>query len=140
MPSETNMTEPDPAIFDLSQWPIVQARFPELGLERRVERVLDGFDRLIARGEPFAIIWTLASHEMEEEPHEDEKRSNIWLRRRRLDLAACCRGYVYIVADPVFRTELEKHLVKVARVLPFPKLVVETREAAEAAAGAMMAA
>ena len=69
----------------------------------------------LGRGEPFAIAWTVTSHDMEEEPHEDEKRANQWVRRRRLDFAACCCGYVYIVADPAFRKVLEEHLVKVAR-------------------------
>ena len=38
------LPEPDAEIFDLSAWPVVQARFPELGMERRLERVLNGFD------------------------------------------------------------------------------------------------
>ncbi|MEM9631523.1 MAG: hypothetical protein AAGA50_09375 [Pseudomonadota bacterium] len=117
---------PDSKLFDLSLWPIVIARFPELDEEHRVKRVLDSLDAILEQNTSYVIIWRTASHNHDEEAHEDEKQSNKWIKTRREDINKLCKGYVYIVNNPEFRSELESHLAVVsARLFKFPMKIVE---------------
>ena len=122
---------PDSALFDLSEWPLVLARFPELDEENRVTRVLEGLDAILDQQKPYAVVWQVASHDHDDEPHEGEVISNKWIKRRRNDLNTYCRGYTYIVPDPSFRDELEDHLAVVReRLFQFPMEIAEHKEEA----------
>ncbi len=117
---------PDTAFFDLSHWPIVMARFPELAEENRVARLLDGLDSILDEERPYVVIWQIATHDHDDEPHEDEKISNQWIKRRKADLNKFCRGYVYVVSDPAFREEFEEHLDVVRdRLFVFPMEIAQ---------------
>lgn len=136
----TNMTEqpefrgakPDAKLFDLNAWPTVFVRFPELDEDRRSERVLEGLDRLLDQQRRFVVIWVPPSHAHESEPHEDERRASLWIKRRRDDLGRHCAGYIYLTSEPALRSKLRKTFPKTDKIFPFPKLLVESRqEAAE---------
>ena len=101
------MTHPSPqipgldtALFDTREWPLVYGRFPELNEPDRVSRILDSLDAIIAQQQAFVLAWIPPSHDHDDEPHEDEKRSVIWIKQRKTALRAHCRGYLYITADP----------------------------------------
>lgn len=131
---EFHGVKPDAGLFDLSTWPIVFVRFPELNEERRSERVLDGLDRLIDQERRFVVIWVPPSHAHESEPHADERRASLWIKRRRDDLGRHCAGYIYLTSEPALRSKLTKTFPKTDKIFPFPKFLVESRqEAAERA-------
>ena len=118
---------PDAELFDLASWPIVFVRFPELGEDRRSERVLAGLGRLLAQERPFVVIWLPPSHAHESEPHEDEKRASLWIKQRRADLGRHCAGYIYLTTEAALRSRLTKTFPKMDKIFPFPKLLVENR-------------
>lgn len=122
--------KPDTALFDLTAWPIAFVRFPELGEERRSERVLDGLDRLLDQECRFVVIWMPPSHAHEREPHEDERRASVWIKRRRDVLGRHCAGYIYLTSEPALRSRLTRTFPKTDKIFPFPKVLVESREAA----------
>jgi hypothetical protein len=131
---------PDAELFDLSRWPIVTARFPELEENNRVDRVLNGLDAILDQKTHYAIIWLAASHNHDEESHEDEKLSNKWIKKRKSDLNRFCRGYTYVVTDTGFREELESHLAVVnGRLFKFPMKIVEKEADAIEVARQMLA-
>lgn len=122
--------KPDSGLFDLGAWPIVFVRFPELREERRSERVLEGLDRLLDQERRFVVIWTPPSHAHESEPHEDERRASLWIKRRRNDLGRHCAGYIYLTSDPALRSRLTRTFPKTDKIFPFPKFLVESRQEA----------
>lgn len=121
---------PDPELFDIGAWPIVFARFPELEEPGRVDRVLNSLQALLDQKQRFVVVWGMASHDHDDEPHEDEKQSMIWLKRHRNELRDWCAGYVYITQDPELRALLDGRFPVVEKFLSFPKQVVEDREEA----------
>ncbi|MFK4259504.1 hypothetical protein [Agrobacterium tumefaciens] len=122
---------PDAALFDISLWPIVSARFPELDEPGRLNRVLDGLDRLLEQRSGYVLIWTPASHHHDKEPHDQEKASNLWIKRRKVAINTYCQGYIYVVQDPAFERELRAQLKKVStRLFCFPMIIEQTPEAA----------
>lgn len=117
--------------FDLQHWPIVFVRFPELDELDRVQGVLDGLGRILDQQQPFVAVWTPASHDHDDEPHEDEKTSNIWIKNHRDALNTYCRGYVYVTRDEALGALLTKRIGTImGRLFKFPMEVVQTREAA----------
>lgn len=126
---------PDATLFDLSNWPVAFMRFPELDEPDRLARALAGFDALMNREEPYALVIQLASHDHDDEPHEAEKISNIWVKKRREKLGAHCRCMVYVTPDPEVQEEMRGQLQKFAKAYPVKTMrVVASREEGEAAA------
>jgi len=122
---------PDVDIFDLSDWPVVFTRFPELDEENRVERVLTGLDCLLEQKTPYVNVWIPPSHDHDDEPHEDEKASMVWVKGHKDQLNAHCAGYIYIVTDEKLQKLLEGRLKTVSkRLYSFPMKIVKTREEA----------
>ncbi len=121
---------PDTALVDISEWPIAFARFPELDEPDRVARMLTSLDRILDQRRPFVMVWTPASHDHDDEPHEDEKQSTIWLKRRKGDLQTFCKGYVYITTDPDLRALLTGRFRTIETLLPFPKELADDRDEA----------
>ncbi|KQR63179.1 hypothetical protein [Acidovorax sp. Leaf160] len=119
---------PDAALFDIGEWPIVYARFPELDEVDRVPRTLRSLDAVLAQRQRFVIVWTPARHDHDDEPHEDERQSMVWLKARKGDLREWCAGYVYVTTDPALRTLLTSRFVTVSKLLPFPKLLADDRD------------
>ncbi len=119
---------PDAALFDISEWPIVYARFPELGEADRVPRVLRSLDAVLNQRRRFVIVWTPPSHDHDDEPHQDERQSMVWLKARKVDLREWCAGYLYVTTDPSLRTLLTSRFVTVSKLLPFPKLLADDRD------------
>ena len=129
---------PDAALFDIGEWPIVYARFPELGEADRVPRTLRSLDAVLDQRQRFVIVWTPASHDHDDEPHEDERQSMVWLKRRKGDLREWCAGYVYVTTDPALRALLTWRFVTVSKLLPFPKLLADDRDDARRQALALL--
>ena len=126
----------DPALFDAGQWPLIFGRFPELSESDRVSRILDSLDAILALKQPFVMAWIPPSHDHDDEPHEDEKRSVVWIKERKSDLRAYCKGYIYVTQDADLRELLEGRLKQVRKMYGFPMVVVAHRcEAAEKALG-----
>lgn len=130
MTQDLTQPQPDGSLFDISAWPIVFARFPELEEEDRVNRVLDSLQWVINQKERFVIIWGMPRHDHDDEPHEDEKQSMIWLKKNKVALRNYCAGYVYITQDPHLRDLLNGRFPVVEKFLAFPKRVVETHDEA----------
>ncbi len=124
----------DPVLFDASQWPLIFGRFPELSESDRVSRILDSLDAILAFKQPFVMARIPPSHDHDDEPHEDEKRSVVWIKKRKLDLRAYCKGYLYVTQDADLRELLEGRLKQVRKMYGFPMVVVaDQNEAAEKA-------
>ena len=122
---------PNPEIFDISDWPVVHARFPELDEQDRVNRVLDGLQAVLNQSQKFVIIWGMPRHDHDDEPHEDEKQS---MKRHKAELARWCEGYVYVTQDPELRRLLLGRFPVVEKFLSFPKQVTDDRAEALAIA------
>ncbi len=120
----------DATLFDASEWPLVYGRFPELNEPDRVSRILDSLDAILALKQAFVMAWIPPSHDHDDEPHEDEKRSVVWIKQRKADLRQHCRGYLYITAEPALRALLEGRLETVKKMYGFPMVVVEDRTVA----------
>lgn len=125
---------PSPELFDIGDWPVVHARFPELDEEDRVSRVLDGLQAVLNQNQKFVIIWGMPRHDHDDEPHADEKQSMIWLKRHKAELARWCAGYVYVTQDPELRRLLLGRFPVVEKFLSFPKRVTDHRDEALAIA------
>lgn len=132
---DQTLIQPDPTIFDLSDWPVVRARFPELNETDRVTRLSSGIDSLLARREPFAVVWFMASHDHDDEPKEDDRAAHIWLKKVRKDLNIFVKGYAYVTADEAIDVVLRERLEKVAsKLFVFPTYVTDdAKEAVEVA-------
>ena len=128
----------DTQLFDTSEWPLVYGRFPELNESDRVTRILNSLDAILALQQPFVMAWIPPSHDHDDEPHEDEKRSVVWIKQRKADLRAHCRGYLYITRDPALRTLLEDRLNQVRKMYGFAMVAVDDRDAARIQAQALL--
>lgn len=120
----------DPLLFDTSEWPLVYGRFPELNEADRVSRILDSLGAILALKQPFVMAWIPPSHDHDDEPHEDEKRSVVWIKQHKAELREHCRGYLYLTADPDLRALLEGRLQQVRKMYGFPMVVVADKAAA----------
>lgn len=120
----TYAAAPDDMLFDTGEWPVAFLRFPELDEENRLERVLAGFDAMINRNEPFALVIRLASHDHDDEPHEAEKRSNIWMKRRREAFGTYCKAIIYVTPDPALQEEMRAKLPRFAKAVSVKTLRV----------------
>jgi hypothetical protein len=118
----------DTALFDTRDWPLVFGSFPELTEPRRVDRILESLDAILALEQPFVMAWIPPSHDHDDEPHEDEKRSVVWIKQRKAVLREHCRGYLYVTDDPALRDLLEGRLRTVHKMYGFPMLVLSNRE------------
>ncbi|MCC9623913.1 hypothetical protein LPB41_19720 [Thalassospira sp. MA62] len=126
--------------YDLSDWPIAVIRFPELGEEDRVNGVLGGLGTLLDQKVPFVAVWIPASHDHDDEPHEDERTSNIWVKHHREALNTYCRGYIYLAEDEDMFALLDERAEKIGgRLFKFPMKVVRDRETAISVGREMMA-
>lgn len=114
---ETYAAAPDSTLFDITAWPVAFLRFPELDEEKRLERVLAGFDAMINRSEPFTLVIQLASHDHDDEPHEAEKRSNIWMKRRREAFGTHCQAIIYVTPDLSLQEEMRANLPKYRKAI-----------------------
>lgn len=128
--SEMTIPGLDTILFEASQWPLVFGRFPELDEPRRVSRILDSLDAILALKQPFVMAWIPPGHEHDDEPHEDEKRSVIWIKQRKAELRTHCKGYLYVTADPALRDLLEGRLQQVRKMYGFPMVVVNDKKRA----------
>lgn len=128
----------DPVLFDTREWPVVYGRFPELDEPDRVDRILGSLDRLLDHQQPFVMVWIPPRHDHDDEPHEDEKRSVVWLKQRKDMLRRLCAGYVYETADPTLQALLEGRLQTVRKLYGFPMVVVSDRDSARRQAQAML--
>lgn len=116
---------PDEQLFDISAWPVVFGQFPELGEADRVDRVLNSLQAIIDQKQRFVIVWKMPRHDHDDEPHEDEKQSLIWLKKHKAELQAWCAGYVYVTQDPELRALLLGRFPVVEKFLSFPKKVAD---------------
>ena len=121
----------DTQLFDASEWPLVYGRFPELSESDRVTRILDSLDAILALQQPFVMAWIPPSHDHDDEPHADEKRSVVWIKQRKADLRQHCRGYLYITDDAALAELLESRLQTVRKMYGFPMTVVADRASAQ---------
>lgn len=121
----------DPILFDTREWPIVYCRFPELNEPNRVSRLLDSLDLILASQQSFVMVWTPASHDHDDETHEDEKRSALWIKQRKHALRAFCAGYVYLAENESLRALLEDRLLMVKKLYGFPMRVVSNKADAQ---------
>ena len=136
--SEIFLPGVDRVLFDSNEWPLIYGRFPELHEPDRVSRILDSLDGILARKQPFVMAWIPPSHDHDDEPHEDEKRSVVWIKQRKADLREHCRGYLYITTDSDLRELLEGRLKQVRKLYGFPMVVVADKAAARAQARALL--
>ncbi|OKH86323.1 hypothetical protein [Thalassospira sp. TSL5-1] len=125
---------PSPVFFDMSAWPIAFVRFPELDDADRLEGVLGGLERLLDQKVPFVAVWIPASHDHDDEPHEDEIASNKWIKQHRDALNTYCKGYVYITRDTALAALLTDRIAIISgRLFTFPmKVVQDHKEALQA--------
>lgn len=131
---------PSPVFFDLAAWPIAFVRFPELDDEDRLEGVLGGLEMLLDQKVPFVAVWIPASHDHDDEPHEDEIASNKWIKRHREALNTYCKGYVYITHDEALAALLTDRIATISgRLFQFPMKVVGDHEEALQAGELMLA-
>lgn len=131
VPAEFVGPMPRADFFDLEYWPVAFVRFPELHEEDRVHGVLEGLAGLLDQKKPFVVVWIPASHDHDDEPHEDEKTSNIWIKKHREALNTYCKGYVYVTTDAELAAFLTKRIDTVSgRLFNFPMKVVDNRDAA----------
>lgn len=116
---------------DLSQWPVAIIQFPEIEEPNRVQRFANSFDRLLARGEPFAVVWKMARHLPDQEPEEDEKAAHLWLKRVRKDVNRLVQGYSYVAPNDEAYSKLEGRLAQTAsKLFAFPlHLTMDEQEA-----------
>ncbi|WP_138464245.1 hypothetical protein [Poseidonocella sp. HB161398] len=120
-----------PDLFDIRDWPVARIRFPQLGEPGRVTRLTEGMDMLIARGEPFSVMWYVADHDPEDEPRDDDRAAHVWLKRVRRDLDRLVQGYAYVVPNDKMHAILHERVEKVAsKLFSFPIFV--TLDEAEA--------
>lgn len=129
----------DTQLFDTSEWPLVYGRFPELNESDRVTRILNSLDAILALQQPFVMAWIPPSHDHDDEPHEDEKRSVVWIKQRKADLRKHCRGYLYITDDTALAELLESRLQTVRKMYGFPMTVVGDRASAQLQAQTLLA-
>ncbi|MFX8608846.1 hypothetical protein ABTM33_19340, partial [Acinetobacter baumannii] len=78
-------------LFDVSTWPVVRARYPAADLPERMYRWLGGFDALLTRAAPFALVVGLPEGVEAEENPDDRRTAAIWFRDRREVLGQYCR-------------------------------------------------
>lgn len=119
---------PDTEIFDITQWPMVFIRFPQLNMPDRTQRLLQGLTDLLARKQRMVFIWIPARHGHEKEPREDEKQSSVWMKKYKNEIAAYCAGYIYLTNDPEVRASLSELFPKLKKMMPFPKTLADTPE------------
>ena len=128
----------DPALFDTAQWPLIFGRFPELHEPDRVTRILHSLDAILRLQQPFVMAWIPPSHDHDDEPHEDEKRSVVWIKQQKAQLRRYCKGYLYITQDPELHALLEGRLNQVRKMYGFPMQIVATKANAIEQARALM--
>lgn len=131
--------EPDAEIFDISHWPIVFIRFPQLGMPNRTHRLLNGLTDLLLQQQRVVFVWIPARHGHEREPHEDEKQSSRWVKQYKTELRDWCAGYVYLTNDAEVRASLSVLFPKLKKMMPFPKILADDREDACTKARAFLA-
>jgi len=131
--------QPDAEIFDVTDWPIVFIRFPQLGMPNRTPRLLNGLSEFLTQQQRVVFVWIPARHGHEREPHEEEKQSTRWMKQYKNELRDWCAGYVYMTQDPEVRTSLSTLFPKLKKVMPFPKILADSREDACAKAREFLA-
>ncbi|ERK06174.1 hypothetical protein L579_2634 [Pantoea sp. AS-PWVM4] len=118
---------PDDEIFDISEWPIVFIRFPQLDMPDRTNRLLNGLSGLLAQQQRLVFVWIPALHGHEREPHEDEKQSSRWMKQYKNEIANYCAGYIYLTDNPAVRASLSEMFPKLRKMMPFPKTLADDR-------------
>lgn len=131
--------QPDAEIFDVTDWPIVFIRFPQLGMPDRTPRLLNGLSEFLTQQQRVVFVWIPARHGHEREPHEEEKQSTRWMKQYKNELRDWCAGYVYMTSDPEVRTSLSTLFPKLKKIMPFPKTLADDREDACAKAREFLA-
>lgn len=120
-------------LFDISAWPVVRGRYPAPSLPDRMARWLGGFDALLARAAPFALVVALPDGVESEEIPEDRRTAALWFKDRRAALGQYCKALVYIVPDAARRTAMAAQMEK----FPLTVRLVADEGAALAAARAL---
>lgn len=123
-----NGPEPDAEIFDISQWPVIFIRFPQLGMPNRTDRLLNGLTTFLQQQQRVVFVWIPARHGHEREPHEEEKQSTRWMKQQKVALHDYCAGYVYLTTDPEVRASLTTLFPKLKKIMPFPKTLADDRQ------------
>ncbi|MCS3431623.1 hypothetical protein [Klebsiella sp. BIGb0407] len=131
--------QPDAEIFDVTDWPIVFIRFPQLGMPDRTPRLLNGLSEFLTQQQRVVFVWIPARHGHDREPHEEEKQSTRWMKQYKNELRDWCAGYVYMTSDPEVRTSLSTLFPKLKKIMPFPKTLADDREDACAKAREFLA-
>jgi len=121
-------SQPDAEIFDVTDWPIVFIRFPQLGMPDRTPRLLNGLSEFLTQQQRVVFVWIPARHGHDREPHEEEKQSTRWMKQYKNELRDWCAGYVYMTSDPEVRTSLSTLFPKLKKIMPFPKTLADDRE------------
>ncbi|WP_266064079.1 GntR family transcriptional regulator [Brucella intermedia] len=93
-------------------------------------------DILLARDEPFALIYLPATRE---EDHEDRKMRGIWLKANKDALSGKCVALVVVEPDNGKRAELAAMLPNLERAFGTPQAARATQEEAEALARHVLA-
>ncbi|MGQ3031163.1 MAG: hypothetical protein ACT60Q_22730, partial [Ferrovibrionaceae bacterium] len=81
-------------LFDTSAWPVVRGQYPAASLPDRMTRWLGGFDVLLMRAAPFALVVTLPDGVESEEIPEDRRIAALWFRERRGALGQYCKALI----------------------------------------------
>ncbi|WP_368763539.1 hypothetical protein [Klebsiella variicola] len=129
----------DAEIFDISHWPIVFIRFPQLGMPDRTNRLLNGLSNFLSQQQRVVFVWIPARHGHDREPHEDEKLSSRWVKQYKTELHDWCAGYVYLTNDEDVRDSLSVLFPKLKKIMPFPKILADDPEDACAKARQFLA-
>lgn len=137
--SDYTGAQPDAEIFDISHWPIVFIRFPQLGMPDRTNRLLNGLSDFLLQQQRVVFVWIPARHGHEREPHEEEKQSTRWMKQYKTELRDWCAGYVYLTTDEEVRASLSTLFPKLKKIMPFPKTLADDPEDACAKAREFLA-
>ncbi|KVE35375.1 hypothetical protein [Burkholderia sp. TSV86] len=86
-------------VHDVEWFPVVRVQSEAIRPGYAVQWVAE-MNALIARGEPFAVIYVGAQSD---EAHEDRKRRGIWLKQHADALARMCKVLVTVEADDALR-------------------------------------
>lgn len=122
-------------VHDVAAFPIVWCRSdgmrPRFAIQWQVE-----MDELMARAEPFVLIFE--PHEHEEETHEDRKQRGLWLKHHKHAMAAICLGVIATEPDALKRVVVKAQSVLAAKAFGVAAEVAASRQEAEHIAQALL--
>ncbi|SAH96309.1 Uncharacterised protein [Bordetella ansorpii] len=116
------MSPPLLSVHAVDTYPVIRF-LPEAAVPGYAARWVQDMDALLARGEPFAVIYPESSFD---ETHEDRKIRGQWLKQYRDALAALCRALVTIEPDEQRREALQAQLDGLSRAFGVPQTATAT--------------